>query len=75
VPARTGRRLIDRFVDYGLHSSITQDQRIRTLESTDRRKEARLQAMGRYMHVLKGTIRDLGGSVPGPAPLDAHLID
>ncbi|MGW6210923.1 hypothetical protein [Streptomyces sp. NPDC055109] len=52
-----------------------QDQRIRTLENAGRHQEARIQAMGRYMHVLKVTIRDLGGSVPEPAPLDAHLID
>ncbi|MFE1926545.1 hypothetical protein ACFW91_28790 [Streptomyces asoensis] len=54
---------------------VRQGRRIRQLEVADQNKEARLGAMSRYMHVLKSTIRTLGGSVPEPDPRDAPLID
>jgi hypothetical protein len=54
---------------------VRQGRRIRQLEVAQADDRARIGAMSRYMHVLKQTIRSLGGSVPEPDPHDAHLID
>ncbi|MFJ2731383.1 hypothetical protein [Streptomyces sp. NPDC087317] len=54
---------------------VRQGRRIRQLEVAQADDRARLGAMSRYMHVLKQTIRQLGGEVPEPDPRDAHLID
>lgn len=54
---------------------VRQGRLIRQLQLADQDKQARLGAMSRYMHVLKTTIRTLGGSVPEPDPRDAPLID
>ncbi|WP_262058506.1 hypothetical protein [Streptomyces sp. STR69] len=54
---------------------VRQGRRIRQLELAQADDRARIGAMSRYMHVLKTTIRTLGGSVPEPDPRDAHLID
>jgi hypothetical protein len=54
---------------------VRQGRRIRQLELAQADDRARIGAMSRYMHVLKQTIRQLGGSVPEPDPHDAHLID
>lgn len=54
---------------------VRQGRRIRQLEVAQADDRARIGAMSRYMHVLKSTIRALGGSVPEPDPRDVHLID
>ncbi|WP_106967210.1 hypothetical protein [Streptomyces sp. Tu 6176] len=54
---------------------VRQGRRIRQLEVAQADDRARIGAMSRYMHVLKQTIRSLGGQVPEPDPRDSHLID
>ncbi|MFD0053054.1 hypothetical protein ACFVHR_04920 [Streptomyces sp. NPDC127168] len=54
---------------------VRQGRRIRQLEVAQADDRARIAAMSRYMHILKQTIRTLGGSVPEPDPRDVHLID
>ncbi|MEU8710930.1 hypothetical protein [Streptomyces sp. NPDC048663] len=54
---------------------VRQGRRIRQLEVAQADAQDRIGAMSRYLHTLKQTIRQLGGSVPEPDPRDAHLID
>ncbi|MFJ2514709.1 hypothetical protein ACIPEL_15445 [Streptomyces griseoviridis] len=54
---------------------LRQGRRIRQLEDGATRDRERIAAMSRYLSVLIGTIRQLGGVVPEPDPHDRDLID